>query len=98
MTQVALQRLVIEMKPAHKTVIRVLYQSPPAKPGPNPGTKARRREVTELARSGLTQALKALESEARADVVGTSGYDVREDILDVAFPRPDASDAREAAP
>jgi hypothetical protein len=79
MTQAALQRLVIEMKPAHKTVIRVLYQSPPAKLGPNPGTKARRREVTELARIGLEQALEALEG--GAECVGTSGFTTREDVL-----------------
>jgi hypothetical protein len=41
-----LQRLVIEMKP-EEVVIRVLYRS---QDGPNPGTKARQREVTELAR------------------------------------------------
>ena len=70
-----LQRLVIETKP-EEVVIRVLYRS---QDGPNPGTKARRREVTELARSGLAQALEALE--AGAECVGTSGYNVREDVL-----------------
>jgi len=42
-------------------------------------TKARRREVTELTRSGLRDALEALER--RMDVVGTSGYSVREDVV-----------------
>ena len=52
-----LQRLVIEMKPG-ELVIRVLYRS---QDGPGPNTKARQREVTELARSGLTQAVEALD-------------------------------------
>jgi hypothetical protein len=54
MTQ--LQRIVIEMK-SGELVIRVLYRD---QDGPNPGTKARTREVTELARSGLRDALEAL--------------------------------------
>ena len=70
-----LQRLVIEMKPGD-LVIRVLHRS---QDDPNPGTKARQREVTDLAREGLTRALEALE--AGTEVVGTSGYDVREDVL-----------------
>jgi hypothetical protein len=44
-----------------------------------PGTKARSREVTELARTGLTQALEALE--AGVECVGTSGFTTREDVL-----------------
>ena len=43
--------------------------------------------------SELEQALEALEG--RVDVVGTSGYSVREDLLSVALPRPD--ELREAA-
>ena len=43
--------------------------------------------------SELEQALEALEG--RVDVVGTSGYSVREDLLSVALPRP--SELREAA-
>lgn len=42
---------------------------------------------TELARSGLAQALEALE--AGAECVGTSGYNVREDVL-LATTSPDA--------
>jgi hypothetical protein len=44
-----------------------------------PNTKARRREVTELAREGLSAALEALEG--RVDVVGASGFTQREDVL-----------------
>jgi hypothetical protein len=41
--------------------------------------EARAREVSELTREGLREALRALEG--RVDVVGTSGYSVREDIV-----------------
>ena len=47
--------------------------------GPNPGTKARTREAAELARAGLQDALEAIEG--RVDVVGVSGYEVRQDVL-----------------
>ena len=70
-----LQRLVLTFKP-EGVEIRALYRS---QDGPNPGTKARKREVEDLAREGLTQALEALEG--RVDVVGESGYEVREDAL-----------------
>jgi hypothetical protein len=83
-----LERLVIETKP-EELVIRVLYRT---QDGPNPGTKARTREVTELARAGLAAALEALED--GAECVGTSGFTQRQDIL-VALPRPD--ELREAA-
>lgn len=86
---VTLQRLVIEFK-AEELVVRALYRS---QDGPNPGTKARRRGVEQLVREGLHQALASLEG--RVDVVGVSGYDVREDILSVDLPRPD--ELREAA-
>jgi hypothetical protein len=75
-----LQRLVVEYR-GEELVVRCLYRS---KDGPNPGTKARRREVQGLARSGLQGALEALEG--RVDVIGVSGYDVREDALSVASP------------
>jgi hypothetical protein len=87
MTQ--LQRLVIEMK-SGELVIRVLYRS---KGDSNPGTKSRTREVTDLARSGLRDALEALEG--GAECVGTSGFTTREDLLSVALPHPDT--ARRAA-
>jgi hypothetical protein len=88
MTQ--LQRLVVEFKP-EELIIRALYKTDDAaKLGPN--TKAWAREVTELARAGLTAALEALEG--GAECVGTSGFTQRQDIL-VALPRPD--ELREAA-
>jgi hypothetical protein len=71
-----LQRLVIETKP-EELIIRVLYRS---KGESNPGTKARTREVTALARSGLTRALEALDASDVA-ICGTSGYTTREDLL-----------------
>jgi hypothetical protein len=69
-----LQRLVLTFNP-DAVEIRALYRQ---KNGPNPGTKARAKEVTELARSGLTQALESLDS---AECVGTSGFTTREDVL-----------------
>jgi hypothetical protein len=54
---------------------------------PAPTTKARRREVIERARAGLTQALEALEGGAQC--VGTSGFTTREDVL-LAAVSPDA--------
>jgi hypothetical protein len=73
MTQ--LQRLIITFKP-EELIIHALYRS---QDGPNPGTQARGKEVSELTREGLREALRALEG--RVDVVGTSGYSVREDIM-----------------
>ncbi len=73
--------------------IRALYRRR-NQDGPGPNTKARRREVEELVREGLRQALVSLEG--RVDVIGTSGYEVREDTL--SLPRPDEpSEARRAA-
>jgi hypothetical protein len=86
----ALQRLVLDFRTGGELVVRVLYRD---QDGANPGTKARRRQVAELTREGLSTALEALEG--RVDVVGTSGYSVREDLLSVALPRPD--ELREAA-
>ena len=85
-----LQRLVLEFR-SGELIARVLYRS--SLDGPNPTTKARGKEVSELTREGLSTALEALEG--RVDVVGTSGYSVREDLLSVALPRPD--ELREAA-
>jgi hypothetical protein len=85
MTQASLQRLVLNYrKEPSELVVRCLYGT---QDGPNPGTKSRRREVTDLARIGLTQALKALEG--RVDVVGTSGFTRRENVL-LATTSPDA--------
>ncbi len=86
MTQASLHRLVLDYR-AGELVLRVLYRR---QDGPNPGTKARRREVTALARTGLTQALEALDSEAGVEVVGTSGFTQREDVL-LAATSPDAN-------
>jgi hypothetical protein len=72
---VSLQRLVLIFKP-EGIEVRTLYRTHHS-PGPN--TKARRREVSELVRTGLTQALEALEG--RVDVVGTSGFTTREDTI-----------------
>ncbi len=70
-----LVRLVLTFKPDGLEV-RTLYRS---KGGPNPGTKARRREVAQLARTGLQDALEAIEGDV--EDLGTSGFEVREDIL-----------------
>ena len=84
-----LQRLVVDYR-SGELILRVLYRS---KGGSNPGTKTRTREVTALAKSGLRDALEALEG--GAECVGTSGFTTREDLLSVALPRP--YEAREAA-
>jgi hypothetical protein len=73
---VDLQRLVIEFK-GSELVLRCLYRN--SLDGPGPNTKSRRREVTDLTRQGLRQALASLEG--RVDVVGTSGFTTREDIV-----------------
>jgi hypothetical protein len=73
MTQ--LQRLIITFKP-EETIMHALYRS---QDGPNPGTKARRREVTNLTREGLRRTLASLE--ARVDIVGASGFTTREDVV-----------------
>ena len=70
-----LQRLVLDYRTG-ELVVRCLYRS---KGESNPGTVRRRREVEDLCRSGLEQALASLEG--GAEVVGVSGYTVREDIL-----------------
>jgi hypothetical protein len=72
-----LQRLVVDYRTG-ELVVRALYRRS-LEDGPNPGTKARRREVAELAREGLTAALEALQGDV--EVVGTSGYTQREDVL-----------------
>ncbi len=72
-----LQRVVLTFKP-DGLEIRALYHT---KTGPNPDTAARRRVVVELARAGLHEALQALED--RVDVIGTSGFETREDTISV---------------
>ncbi len=72
-----LQRLVLDYRTG-ELVVRALYRRS-LEGAANPGTKARRREVSELVRAGLEGALAALEGDVA--VVGTSGYTTREDIL-----------------
>ena len=69
------QRLVLTYK-SEGVEIRTLYRR---KDGPGPNTKARTKEVTELTRRGLGDALEALEG--GAECVGTSGFTQREDVL-----------------
>jgi hypothetical protein len=67
-----------------RLVIHALYRT---QHGPNPGTKARTKEVRELAMSGLRDALETLEG--GAECVGTSGFTQREDVpLVAASPTP----------
>jgi hypothetical protein len=81
---VTLQRLVLTFS-REGVEIRTLYRT---KHAPNQGTKASQREVEELVCEGLRQALVSLEG--RVDVVGTSGYEVREDTLLLAATSADA--------
>ena len=84
-----LKRLVLDYR-SGELVARVLYRS--SLDAANPGTVRRRREVEDLCRSGLQEALTALQG-GRVDVVGTSGFTQRQDIL--SLPRPE--ELREAA-
>jgi hypothetical protein len=72
----SLQRLIITYK-AGELLMHVLYRT--GADGPNPGTKGRTKEVTELTRTGLQDALEALEG--GTECVGTSGFTTREDFL-----------------
>jgi hypothetical protein len=85
-----LQRLVLDYR-SGELVLRVLYRS--SLDAPNPGTVRRRRQVEELTREGLRQALASLEG--GAECVGTSGFTTREDIL--SLPRPDEPTAARRA-
>lgn len=71
----SLQRLVITFKP-EEIVMHALYRT---QNGPGPNTKARTKQVTELTRTGLQDALEGLEG--GAECVGTSGFIHREDVL-----------------
>jgi hypothetical protein len=71
-----LQRLVVEFRTG-ELLMHALYHR--GADGPNPGTRARATEVQELTRTGLQDALKALED--GAECVGTSGFTTREDVL-----------------
>ncbi len=70
-----LQRLVLDYR-SGELVLRVLYRTQSLS---NPGTKARAREVSDLARTGVQDALRALEGDVT--MAGTSGFSVREDVL-----------------
>jgi hypothetical protein len=70
-----LQRIVLDYRTG-ELVVRCLYRS---QDGAGPSTKARAREVTTLVRTGLQDALEALE--AGVECVGTSGFTTREDVL-----------------
>jgi hypothetical protein len=85
-----LQRLLLDFR-SGELIARVLYRRS-LEDSPNPGTNKRRREVEELARSGLRDALEAMNAGDVA-ICGTSGFTTREDILSLA--RPDH--ARKAA-
>jgi hypothetical protein len=76
-----LQRLVLDFRNS-ELVVRCLYRS---QDGAGPSTKARSREVTALVRTGLEQALESLQG-AGVEVVGTSGFTTREDILSLPTP------------
>jgi hypothetical protein len=78
-----LHRLILTFKP-EEIVMHALYRT---EGEAGPSTKARRREVQDLTREGLRQALASLEG--RVDVVGTSGFTTREDVL-LAMASPDA--------
>ncbi len=54
------------------------------KDGPNPSTKGRLREVRDFARSGLMQALEALEGDVVS--IGEAGFTQREDVLQLLVP------------
>ena len=70
-----LPHLILTLKPK-EIFLQALYRT---QDGPGPNTKACCREVTELARTGLEQALEALESSAKC--LGTVGFTTREDVL-----------------
>ena len=66
-----LKRLVIDFH-TDELAVRCLYRS---QDGPGPNTKARRREVTQLTREGLSAALEALEGRVDIFSRGHRGLD-----------------------
>jgi hypothetical protein len=84
-----LKRIVLDYR-SGELVARVLYS---AQGGPGPNTKARARQVRELVRTGLQDALASLE-EGDVEIVGTSGFTTREDILSIASPAAVISETR----
>jgi hypothetical protein len=87
---VTLQRLVLDYR-SGELVMRVLYRS---EADTNSGTVRRRRQVEDLTREGLRQALASLEG-GDVTMCGTSGFTPREDLISVALPHPNT--ARRAA-
>jgi hypothetical protein len=86
-----LKRLVLDYRSeAGELAIRALYST---QVGPGPGTKARAREVSSLVRTGLQDALEALQ-DGDVTMCGTSGFTQREDILTVASPTDVISETR----
>ena len=73
-----LKRIVLDLR-SDELVLRCLYST---QDGPGPNTKARRRQVEDLVRTGLQDALEVLDGDVK--VVGTSGFTTREDVLCIA--------------
>jgi hypothetical protein len=71
-----LHRLVLDYRTG-ELVVRALYRTTS---GTGPDTKARRREVQDLVRAGLQDALEQLQA-GGVGVVGISGSTTREDVL-----------------
>jgi hypothetical protein len=70
-----LKRLILTFK-SEELIVHALYRS---QDGAGPSTKARRRAVEDLARTGLRLALASLAEDA--ELVGCSGFTTREDVL-----------------
>ena len=79
-----LQRLVLDFR-SDELVVRCMYSS---EDDFNPGTKRRTKVVADLVKTGLEQALQALEG--RLDMVGVSGFVQRQDILLATISQDDA--------
>jgi hypothetical protein len=75
----SLKHLVLEFG-RDEIQLRALYHSE-AKDSLGLWTKARKREVKKLSVEGPTATPQAFDGSARVDVIGTSGYDVREDTI-----------------
>lgn len=76
------QRLVITFT-REGVEVRTLYST---KAGPGPSTKVRQKEVEQIARAGLEQALRALDGSV--EMVGTSGFTTREDTRSASQSKP----------
>lgn len=73
------RRLIVEFT-REGVEVRTLYRSQ-ASPGPGPSTKARAREAAKIARAGLSAALEVLDGEHAVELVGTAGFETREDTI-----------------